>query len=96
MVYLLHFREPYKGVQHYIGFAETPATFKRRLEHHRKGTGAKLMHAVAKAGIEFDVAVVWEDGDRNFERQLKNKKHSSRICPLCALQRNLSFTTPKE
>ena len=70
MVYLLHFKEPYKGVQHYIGFTDN---LEKRLSEHRKGTGARLCAAFERSGIDFELAQTWE-GDRKFERQLKNKK----------------------
>ena len=53
MVYLLHFTHPYKHARHYIGFAETPATFDRRIAHHRAGTGARLPKVVADTGQYF-------------------------------------------
>lgn len=83
MVYLIHLSEKIAHAQHYIGFAETPATFHRRIEHHRKGTGAKLLAVAIERGISFDVVRTWDDGDRNFERQLKNQKKSRCLCPVC-------------
>lgn len=47
------------------------------------------MRAVSEVGISFDVVRTWEDGDRNFERSLKNKKHSSRLCPVCQESKSL-------
>lgn len=83
MVYLLHFEKAYKHANHYIGFAENQGTLERRLEHHRRGTGSRLMAAVSIAGIGFVLARTWEDGDRNFERRLKNLKNSRGLCPIC-------------
>lgn len=83
MVYLLHFTHPYKHARHYIGFAETPATFERRIAHHKAGTGARLPKVVADTGGTFEVAEVWPDGDRNFERLLKNRHGAGRFCPIC-------------
>lgn len=83
MVYLIHFHKKFKHAQHYIGYSETPATFKRRIDHHRSGAGAKLLRCVNEAGIEWEVVRIWDDGTRDFERSLKNKKHSQRLCPLC-------------
>jgi predicted GIY-YIG superfamily endonuclease len=80
MVYLLHFDKPYKGVQHYIGYADD---LEARIEKHRAGNGSKLMAAVTDAGIEFGVAKVWPEGDRSLERQLKNYKKARRFCPVC-------------
>src|ERR1700677_1755041 len=83
MVYLLCFDKKFKHAKHYIGYANTPKSFEKRLACHRKGQGAKLMAAIAKAGIEFKVARTWDTGDRNFERKLKNRKKSSELCPIC-------------
>lgn len=83
MVYLLHFDKPFGHARHYIGWAETPATFARRIAHHRAGTGAKLVARAAGAGINFEIARVWEDGDRTFERALKNRHGAGRFCPVC-------------
>jgi predicted GIY-YIG superfamily endonuclease len=81
MVYLIHFESKYHHAQHYIGFAESDVD--ARLERHRAGSGSKLLRAVAEADIPFDVVKVWEDGDRTFERKLKNQKKSHRHCPVC-------------
>lgn len=83
MVYLLCFDKKFKHAQHYIGFAENQRTFEIRMKHHASGRGSRLMDAVTKAGIGFKVARTWEDGDRNFERKLKNQKNASRLCPHC-------------
>lgn len=83
MVYLLHFDQKFGHARHYTGFAETPASLARRLEHHQKGTGAKLLARAAAQGVTWKVARVWNDGDRNFERTLKNRHGASRYCPLC-------------
>lgn len=83
MVYLLCFDKKYKHAKHYIGFAHNEETFKKRIEHHRKGQGARLMAVIAKAGIGFQVSRTWPEGDKNFERKLKNQKKSSALCPHC-------------
>lgn len=83
MVYLLCFDKKFKHAKHYIGFAENQRTFEMRMKHHKKGSGSKLMAAIAKAGIGFTVARTWPDGDRNFERKLKNRKEGPRLCPHC-------------
>lgn len=87
MVYLIHFDKKLAHAQHYIGFAEDQRTFETRIKQHRskakKTKGAKLLRAVNIAGIGWDVVKVWEDGDRTFERSLKNKKKTSCICPVC-------------
>lgn len=83
MVYLICFEKPFKHARHYIGFAETMDSFEKRIACHRKGRGAKLLDHVTKAGINFEVVRTWPDGDRNFERKLKNRKKSSDLCPHC-------------
>lgn len=81
MVYLIHFSKKLAHAQHYIGFAEND--LEQRIEKHKAGTGAKILKACNEAGIEWDVAEVWPEGDRTFERSLKNKKKSSCLCPIC-------------
>ncbi|MEN6583000.1 MAG: GIY-YIG nuclease family protein [Armatimonadota bacterium] len=78
-VYLLHFERPYKHAQHYIGYT---SDLESRLTQHRNGTGARLIQVINAAGIKFKLARTWS-GDRNFERKLKNYKHSSKLCPIC-------------
>lgn len=82
MVYLLCFNSKLAHAKHYIGYCNEGG-LEARIEKHRKGTGAKIMAAVVKSGIEFEVARVWEGADRNFERKLKNQKNAARICPHC-------------
>lgn len=82
-VYLLCFDKKFRHAKHYIGFVQNMEGLPKRLNHHKKGTGSRLMAAVAKAGIAFCVARTWPDGDRNFERKLKNRKKSSELCPHC-------------
>lgn len=83
MVYLLCFAEKYQHAQHYIGFVDGgEEELQSRLQHHRTGTGARLMQVVSEAGIDFKLARTWPDGDRNFERRLKNMKKSSQYCPI--------------
>jgi predicted GIY-YIG superfamily endonuclease len=84
MVYLLCFHQKFHHAKHYLGFAESAESFEKRLACHRSGRGAKLMKAITKAGIDFTVARTWISGDRTFERYLKNRKKSSRLCPLCS------------
>ncbi len=82
MVYLIHFDEPFKGVQHYLGYS-ADEKFAARIRHHQKNTGARLIRAVNLAGIGWNVVRQWPDQDGNFERQLKNRKNSSKLCPVC-------------
>ena len=79
-VYLLHFDRPLAHARHYVGWS---ADLPKRIEQHRRGlSGARLMAAVKDAGIGFRVARVW-DGDRAFERRIKNRHATPRLCPVC-------------
>lgn len=80
IVYLLHFEEPYKGTQHYIGWTEEDVV--KRMREHRDGRGAKLLAHIAKVGIMFCPVRTWR-GTRALERKLKNYKNAKRWCPLC-------------
>ena len=87
-VYLIHFDRPLGNpdnprgqAQHYIGFA---VDLEARLEAHRRGNGSALMAAVMRAGIGWQVARTWPDGDRDLERRLKRMKAAPRLlCPIC-------------
>ena len=81
-VYLLHFDRPVSNrhtCQHYLGFAEDLAI---RLQRHKSGNGARLVEVALSRGIGFELVRVWR-GDRHFERQLKNQKGGTRLCPIC-------------
>lgn len=83
-VYLLHFNEKLSHAQHYIGFVEgEEESLENRLVKHKSGTGAKIMAALADKNITFQLARVWDDSDRKFERKLKNRKNASKLCPIC-------------
>ena len=83
MVYLIHFSTPYKHARHYIGYTQNKRTLPRRLEHHRRGSGARLMQVVTEAGIGWDVARTWDKATRDDERKLKNRGGAARVCPVC-------------
>lgn len=84
MVYLIHFDQKLHHAQHYIGFVDEPThKLERRIEYHRKGQGSKLLKALVQKQIQFSVVRTWPEGDRNFERSLKNKKRASQFCPIC-------------
>lgn len=83
MVYLIHFDEKYHHAQHYIGFVDREDRLESRIQYHRNGRGSKFLKAVSQASIGFKVVKVWKDGDRNFERKLKNRKNSPALCPIC-------------
>jgi hypothetical protein len=85
-VYLLHFLEPIGNpanpratAQHYIGWALVAA---ERISAQTAGQGAAIVRHVQASGIGFPVAATWP-GTRALERQLKNRKHASRFCPIC-------------
>ena len=94
LVYLLHFDElyvPYPGAPacacagHYTGFARGgPRALKRRLRRHGTAGGARLMLAVTRAGITWQLARTWP-GDWDLERRLKAQGGASRRCPLCGV-----------
>ena len=79
-VYLIHFNKPLKHAKHYLGFTEN---LDKRLTDHLCGIGARLMEVVTEAKIEWKVARTW-NGDRKFERRLKNRKEAPALCPICS------------
>lgn len=94
IVYLLHFDElyvPYPGAPlrdcagHYTGRVRGgPRALARRLAQHGTARGARLMLAVRRAGITWQLARTWLGGaDR--ERQLKRQGGAARRCPLCGV-----------
>jgi len=81
-VYLLHFERPISEkhtAQHYIGWAYHLGS---RMQQHLKGRGARFTQVAKERGIPFVIAAAWP-GDRTYERELKRKKHASRLCPIC-------------
>lgn len=81
MVYLIHFQEKLHYAQHDIGFVEDDLM--QRIELHLNNRGAKLLAAVNHQGIRWQVVRVWLEGDRSFERKLKDYKKSRCFCPIC-------------
>jgi len=81
-VYLIHFDRPLHHACHYLGYCED-GMLQARFERHLAGAGAKLLRAASAAGIGFEVVRVWKDVDRNFERALKNRHETPRLCPVC-------------
>ena len=85
-VYLLHFarsignpRVRHGTAQHYCGWAYDP---NERLIEHRAGQGSALTRAAVEQGISFDIVQIWP-GTRAFERLLKRRKATPRLCPIC-------------
>jgi hypothetical protein len=95
LVYLLHFDEvyePYPGAaprdcaRHYTGRVRGgPRALARRLAEHGTVHGSRLMLAVRRAGITWQLARTWPGGAER-ERQLKRQGGASRRCPLCGIR----------
>jgi len=83
MVYLICFEKKFKHAKHYIGWAKNAETFEKRMKAHEGGYGSCLLKAVVQAGIKFKVTRIWNNADGNFERKLKKRKESKRLCPCC-------------
>lgn len=81
MVYLIHLEQKLAHAQHYLGFVEKDLN--KRIARHKSGQGAKMLRAANQAGIKWEVVRTWPDGDRTFERSLKNRKNTRCLCPTC-------------
>ena len=80
-VYLLHFERPVYGTsQHYVGFT---TNLDQRLAMHKSGHGARLTSIARKKGIAWELAYVWEDGDKERERHLKKGGRARKLCKIC-------------
>lgn len=84
-VYLIHLQNPISHAQHYIGWSRA---FKKRIEHHKNGTGAKFLAEAVRRAIPFNVVRKWTNADGHFERKLKNRKNARLLCPLCRADKN--------
>jgi predicted GIY-YIG superfamily endonuclease len=81
-VYLLHFEQPVYGTsRHYVGFT---TNLDQRLAQHRYGHGARMTSIARKKGIAWELAHVWEDGDKKFERLLKKRGDFKKYCKVCS------------
>lgn len=86
--YLIHFhgpgvfQRPRTVARHYLGWAKD---IDRRFGEHQKGQGnvSPLVQAALARGNTLELARVWLDVDRHFERSLKNQKRGPRLCPIC-------------
>jgi hypothetical protein len=86
-VYLLHFEPglPVTGnriARHYLGFAERDID--ARIAQHLRPQGSPLVAAVIAAGGSVTLERIWTDVDRGFERRLKRRHETPRLCPRCA------------
>lgn len=79
-VYLIHLSEKMSHSQHYIGWAND---VQGRLYHHRHNRGSRFLAAANQKGISYEIVRQWP-GDKNFERQLKNRKKARLLCPICS------------
>lgn len=82
-IYLLHFDPPLAHARHYLGWTQD---LDARLAAHRNGHGSPLIAAAIKAGSTITLARIWPNADRNFERRLKNRHETPRLCPTCVEQ----------
>lgn len=88
-VYTVHFDRPLgttgrNSARHYTGYAAWDVD--ARLEQHRHGSDAKIMHALEEAGIGFTLVDV-RPGGRDDERRLKRRGHHDLRCGICHPQR---------
>lgn len=81
-VYVLHFDPPFRRARHYVGFTDQADIADRFLEHVN-GRGSPLVKAAVAAGSRVEIAHVFVDGDRTFERRIKRSTDVSRWCRLC-------------
>lgn len=79
-VYLLHLEPPLAHARHYLGWARD---LEGRLANHRAGRGSPLIAAAVASGSRIELARTWEDVDRHFERALKRRHETPRLCPVC-------------
>lgn len=84
-VYLIHSDVPLgspgrERAQHYLGWAPN---VEERFQEHKKGTGAAFTRALNEKGIDYKIVRVWPEGDRKFERKMKNLGQSWKLCPIC-------------
>jgi hypothetical protein len=86
-VYPLHFEPglPVTGnrvARHYLGFAER--NVQARVAQHLRRQGSPLVAAVLAADGRVTLERVWTGVDRGFERRLKRRHETPRLCPRCA------------
>jgi hypothetical protein len=72
--------------QHWTGWCAADG-LDRVLKELEAGTHCRIMREAVRLGIAWDLAGI-ERGDRNRERQLKQRS-ASRRCPICQAQRKL-------
>lgn len=92
-VYLIHLDSKIAHAQHYIGWSQK---LKKRVWHHRNGSGALFLAEAARRGIAFDVVRKWAKADKNFERKLKNRKKAPELCPVCRAAKGKAPHKPRK
>ena len=85
-VYLLHLEPglPITGnrvARHYPNFTEFDV--EERVGEHLRGRGSPLIAAVLAASGSVSVERTWAGVDRGFERRLKRRHETPRLCPRC-------------
>lgn len=86
-VYLIHLDRPLAGhARHYLGYTALESV-QDRLTRHRRGDGARLLHAANLQGISYQIVRTWTCSTikeaRDLEKRLKARKNASHLCPLC-------------
>jgi predicted GIY-YIG superfamily endonuclease len=79
-IYLLHLDKPLRHARDYVGLADD---LDARLERHASGQGARMLAVCRERGITWRLVRTWQGG-RKFERQLKNRKETPALCPICS------------
>ena len=89
MIYILHIDPPLAHARHYVGWTKDADVSRRVLEHltQRGRRPSKLIRAALAAGRTVTVAGTLE-GDRDFERRLKNRNGAASFCPRCRAEYN--------
>lgn len=82
MLYLLHFKKPYRHCRHYLGYT-ADYRIKRRIYEHFHDPQVGLLKALQQQGTPWQVARIME-GDRQREAHLKYVVRNIRgYCPAC-------------
>jgi len=83
-VYLLHMDQPHYHAQHYLGWSKDVDT---RLMHHWQCAGctwcANFPHKMRSLGHVWELARVWPNVPKEYERTLKNRHNGRKLCPIC-------------
>ena len=82
-VYLLHLEPPLRHSQHYIGYARDERQLKERVRRHQNGTGGVLPKYAILNGSRVELAHVWPETPKEFEKYLKTYGGATRYCPIC-------------